>query len=69
MKRIAQAVIDEYEQIHLIKPPHVTGPHRALVTVLNELPAGWNETLAAPEQTLAQDWLCPAEDEAWAHLP
>ncbi len=68
MKQIAEAVIDEDGQIHLIEPIHVTGPHRALVTVLDEPSAAWDETLAAAEQSLAQDWLRPEEDETWAHL-
>ncbi|RCN59072.1 hypothetical protein [Acidiferrobacter thiooxydans] len=68
MKQIAEAVIDENGQIHLIEPLHVTGAHRALVTVLDEPPAAWDETLAAAGQSLAQDWLRPEEDKAWAHL-
>ncbi len=68
MKQIAEAVIDEHGQVHLIEPLHVIGPHRALVRVLDEPPAAWDETLAAAEQSLAQDWLRPEEDEAWAHL-
>ncbi len=55
VKQIAEAVIDENGHIHLIEPLHVTGPHRALVTVLDEPPAGWDETLAAAERSLAQD--------------
>ncbi|WP_240611758.1 hypothetical protein [Acidiferrobacter sp. SPIII_3] len=68
MKQIAEAVIDENGQIHLMEPLHVTGPHRALVTVLDEPPARWDETLMAAEKALADDWLRPEEDEAWAHL-
>ena len=68
MKQIAEAVIGENGQIHLIEPLHVTGPQRALVMVLDEPSAAWDETLAAVEQSLAQDWLRPEEDKAWAHL-
>ena len=51
-----------------MEPLHVIGPHRALVTVLDEPPARWDETLMAAEKALADDWLRPEEDEAWAHL-
>ena len=86
MKQIAEAIIDENGQIPLMEPLHVTGLHRALVTVLDEPPAGWDETLVlspegstrstscavealmAAEKALAEDWLRPEEDEAWAHL-
>ena len=68
MKQKAEAIIDENGQIHLMEPLHVTGPHRALVTVLDEPPVRWDETLVAAEKALAEDWLRPEEDEAWAHL-
>ena len=68
MKQIAEAVIDENGQIHLMEPLHVTGPHWVLVTVLDEPPAGWDEALVAVEKALAEDWLRPEEDAAWAHL-
>ena len=45
MKQIAEAVIDENGQIPLMEPLHVTGLHRALVTVLDEPPVRWDETL------------------------
>ncbi|MHB1514000.1 MAG: hypothetical protein ACYCTF_13730 [Acidiferrobacter sp.] len=69
MKQRAEAVIDEQGRIRLIEPLHATGPHRALVTVLEEPPTGGDGTLAAAEQSLAQDWVRPEEDEAWAYLP
>ena len=68
MKQIAEAIIDEQGQVHLIEPIQITGPHRALVTVLDEPPAHWDETLSAVEKTFAGDWLRSEEDDAWAHL-
>ena len=50
MKQIAEAIIDENGQIHLMEPLHVTGLHRALVTVLDEPPARWDETLMVAER-------------------
>jgi len=68
MKQIAEAIIDEQGQIHLIEPLHVIGPHRVLVTVLDEPPVHWDETLSAAEKSLSADWLRSEEDDAWAHL-
>jgi predicted RNase H-like HicB family nuclease len=41
-------------------------PHRAIVTILEE--ASIEEISLLSEQALAEDWLKPEEDEAWAHL-
>ena len=68
MKQIAEAVIDENGEIRLIEPLYVIGPHRVLVTVLDESPAHWDETLLAAEKSLSTDWLRSEEDAAWAHL-
>lgn len=68
MKQIAEAIIDEQGQIHLIEPLHVMGAHRVLVTVLDEPPVRWDETLSAAEKSLSVDWLRSEEDDAWAHL-
>ncbi|MHB1511979.1 MAG: hypothetical protein ACYCTF_01400 [Acidiferrobacter sp.] len=55
MKQIAEAVIDEHGQVHPMEPLHVIGPTVPLVAVLDERPAAWDETLAAAEQSLANE--------------
>jgi hypothetical protein len=33
-----------------------------------KLTGGHSETALLNEQSLAEDWNCPEEDEAWSHL-
>jgi hypothetical protein len=68
MKQIVEAIIDENGHIRLVEPVKIKGVHRALVTVLDEPPAEIDDTTQLSEQSLAQDWLKPEEDEAWSHL-
>ncbi len=68
MKQTFEAIIDEQGHVRLIEPVHVSGTHRALVTILDEAPAVADETTLLAEKALAEDWLKPEEDEAWEHL-
>lgn len=68
MKQTLEAMIDEQGHVRLVEPVTIRGVHRALLTILDEPPAILNETLMLAEQSLAEDWLRPEEDEAWAHL-
>src|SRR5262249_54307229 len=62
MIQTVEAVVDDAGRVRLLGEVHVSGPRRALVTVLEE-PA------AVPaEAALAVDWLRPEEDAAWSHL-
>ena len=46
-----------------------TAVSRALVTILDEEPAGSvSETALLSEASLAEDWNRPEEDEAWSYL-
>lgn len=65
--RTVEAVIDEKGQVRLAQPLRVKGPHRALVTVLDEPPNEAMETAILSEPALS-DWSKPEEDAAWAHL-
>lgn len=67
MNRTVEAVIDVNGQVRLLTELHVTGPQRALVTVLDEPVALSGETALLAEAALA-DWLRPEEDVAWSHL-
>jgi len=54
--------------VRLLGDVHVTGPRRALVTVLEEPAAVPGEAALLAEAELAADWGRPEEDAAWAHL-
>ncbi|MDO9459465.1 MAG: hypothetical protein Q7N95_05050 [Alphaproteobacteria bacterium] len=64
MKTIA-VEIDAQGRVHPLEPQLRLPPGRALLTLLD--PAAGDAALLA-ESALAEDWLRPEEDEAWAHL-
>ncbi len=68
MKQTIEAIIDSHGHVRLTEPVKLAGVSRALVTVLDELPRGFDETTQLAEKSLAEDWLNPEEDEAWSHL-
>lgn len=69
MLRTVEAVIDVQGQVHLLEPISLTGPRRALVTILDEEPdTSIHETALLSEAVLAQDWNRPEEDAAWSQL-
>ncbi len=61
-----EAIIERDGSIHLGEIIKLEKPHRAIVTILEE--ASVEEVSLLSEQALAEDWLKPEEDEAWAHL-
>jgi len=67
MIQTIEAIIDDSCQVRLAEPLRIKGPHRALVTVLDEPPIEALETALLSESGLA-DWSRPEEDEAWSHL-
>ncbi len=68
MIQTIEATIDEKVQIYLSESIKIKGVHRALVTVLDELPPKGIETMLLSEPSLAADWLRPEEEEAWSNL-
>jgi hypothetical protein len=69
MIRTVEAIIDERGAVRLLEAVAVTGPRRALVTILEEEPSPRiAETALLSETALAEDWNRPEEDEAWAYL-
>ena len=69
MIKTVEAVIDERGNVTLLEPVHPGGVRRALVTILDERPAGRSaETRLLSEAALAEDWERTEEDEAWKHL-
>lgn len=68
MIQTVEAVIDAAGQVRLLEAVQLSGPRRALVTVLEEPAAVPNEAALLAEPALAADWLRPEEDAAWAYL-
>jgi len=68
MIQTVEAVVDDTGRVRLLGSLHVTGPRRALVTVLDEPVAAPGEAALLAEAALAVDWLRPEEDAAWSHL-
>ncbi|MGH8522759.1 MAG: hypothetical protein ACREXY_00585 [Gammaproteobacteria bacterium] len=67
MIRTVEAIVDDTGEVRLSEPLRISGPHRALVTVLDEPPVEAYEMALLSEPSLS-DWSRPEEDEAWAHL-
>jgi len=68
MIQTIEAVVDTDGRVRLLGPVTVETPRRALVTVLDEPAAVPGEATLLAEPALAEDWLRPEEDAAWAHL-
>ena len=69
MIQTVEAVIDEDGRVRLLESVRLPGARRALVTILEEVPAAEApESALLSEQALAEDWNRPEEDEAWSHL-
>ena len=69
MIQTVEAVIDEDGKVRLLESVRLPEARRALVTILEEVPAAdVSETALLSEQALAEDWNRPEEDEAWSHL-
>ena len=74
MLQTYEATIDAEGNIRLLEPVHLTAGHRVLVTVLTEATPDTLalelalDTALLSEQSLAEDWMRPEEDDAWAHL-
>ena len=68
MIQTVEAVVDAAGRVQLLGEVHVSGPRRALVTVLEELPVVPGEAALLAEAALALDWNRPEEDAAWSNL-
>jgi len=65
MLHTIEVEIDAEGQVHLLEPLVRLPPGRALLTLLE---GSLDEPALLAEAALAEDWLRPKEDEAWAHL-
>ena len=63
-----EAVIDEAGNVRILQPIPLQGTRRALLVVLDEPALNVAETALLSEAALAEDWMRPEEDEAWAYL-
>lgn len=68
MIQTVEAIVDAAGRVQLLGDVHISGPRRALVTVLDEPAAVPGEAALLAEAALAVDWLRPEEDAAWSHL-
>jgi len=63
-----EAMIDENGNVKILQPVPLQGARRALLVILDESAITAAETALLSEAALAEDWLRPEEDEAWAYL-
>ena len=68
MLQTYEATVDKRGHIRLKEPVTLPAGYRVLVTILEEPALRVPETALLSEQSLAEDWNRPEEEEAWAHL-
>jgi hypothetical protein len=67
MLQTVEAVLEADGSVRLLEEGQVTGPRRALVTILEDAAEAPNRPALRSEAAL-HDWTRPEEDEAWRHL-
>ena len=65
MLQTIEVEIDASGHVHPLEPVQTIPAGRALLTLLTP---SVDEALQLAEAALAENWLKPEEDEAWAHL-
>ena len=69
MIQTIEAIIEPDGKVLLLESVNLTESHRALVMILEDEPApNVSTTALLSEESLAEDWNRPEEDEAWSHL-
>jgi hypothetical protein len=69
MIQTVEAIIEPDGKVLLLESVELKESRRALVTILEDEPVTKvPETALLSEQSLAEDWNRPEEDEAWSHL-
>jgi hypothetical protein len=69
MVQTVEAIIEPDGKVLLLEPIQLKESRRALVTILEDEPiTKVTETALLSEQSLAEDWNKPEDDEAWSHL-
>jgi hypothetical protein len=69
MIQTVEAVVGPDGRVLLLGPLSLSGPRRALVTVLEEPAAIPGEAALLAEAAPAADWNRPEEDATWSHRP
>ena len=67
MLKVVEATIDEKGTVTLLEPLQLPKPARAFVVIFSE-EIFVSATALLSEVALAEHWLRPEEDIAWAHL-
>ena len=67
MLKVVEATIDEKGTVTLLEPLQLPKPARAFVVLFSE-EIFVSATALLSEAALAEHWLRPEEDIAWAHL-
>ena len=67
MLKVVEATIDEKGTVTLLEPLQLPKPARAFVVLFSE-EIFVTATALLSEAALAEHWLRPEEDIAWAHL-
>ncbi len=67
MLKVVEATVDEQGNVTLLEPLQLPKPARAFVTIFSE-ESCVSDTALLSEAALAEHWLRPEEDAAWAHL-
>ena len=74
MLQTVEAMIDENGHVELTEKISLSGPRRALVTILDDshlqenMPEGLHDAALLSEAALVEGWVGPEADEAWKHL-
>lgn len=68
MLRTIEAVVGADGQVHLLEDVSLSGPRRALVTLLDEPADEESNVTALLSEAALSDWNREEEDAAWAHL-
>ena len=64
MMQTIEVEIDASGRVHPVEPMEALPVGRALLTILPSV----DEAARLAEPALAEDWLKPEEDAAWAHI-
>jgi hypothetical protein len=68
MLRTIEALIEADGQVRLLEDVTISGPRRALVTLLDEPADETAHATALLSEAALSDWNREEEDAAWAHL-
>jgi hypothetical protein len=68
MPRVIEALVEADGQVRLLEEVTLSGPRRAIVTLLDEPGEESAHATALLSEAALSDWNREEEDAAWAHL-